>query len=319
MSSAPLVSVIVPAFNVGPLLTDCLRSITTQTYPHLEVIVVDDGSTDRSADVVRGFAARDARVRLIVQENAGVSSARNVGLERASGDYINFVDADDWIEPNTYELMVAALEDGRYDFVTCGYFVDSSDESRPGPANDQFLRPLNTAEGLESVLATQNRFVFTRLFRREVVGPVRFRTDLHWGEDTVFVVEVARRARSSSVLHDRLYHYVQSEGSATRSRINPKRLTGVQMTRVLEDLTRDHPHLVDHVLATRVDIIGIMLEDAYAVRDESSMLAARQLRRTLRTDFVRILTSTRVALQTKVKAALLIASPRAFAWARRVV
>lgn len=117
------ISVIVPVYNVEPYLPRCVDSILAQTYPNLEVILVDDGSRDGSGRICDAYAAKDSRVRVIHKSNGGLSSARNAGIEAADGEYLSFVDSDDWIEADTYGPMLALLETygaklvcaGRYD------------------------------------------------------------------------------------------------------------------------------------------------------------------------------------------------------------
>lgn len=103
---APLISVIVPVYNTAPYLRQCLDSICNQTYQNLEVICVNDGSTDNSAEILEEYAAKDSRIIVITQTNAGPSVARNVAIEQAKGEWIASVDSDDWIEPDTYEYFV---------------------------------------------------------------------------------------------------------------------------------------------------------------------------------------------------------------------
>lgn len=307
------VSVIIPVFNVEEHLERCLESVAGQTHTDLDIVLVDDGSTDASPRILKDFAQRDSRVRVISQPNAGVSAARNAGLDAATGDLVAFVDADDWLEPHTYKVLSRAIEERGVDLATCGYFVDAGESSRRVPVPDGFRDVLTHAEGLELVYATPNRFVFTRMFRRDLVDPVRFRTDIHWGEDTVFVVEASRRARGSVVVQEPLVHYVQSENSATRSAVNPKRLTGPAMTDVLESLVAEkHPHLVGHVIRTRVNIVSILIHDSLVDSPGDDGQQVRALQQILRGDLGRILRTPEVSMKTKAKATMLIVAPRAF-------
>lgn len=114
-----LVSVIVPVYNVENHVEKCLVSIMNQTYQHLEILVIDDGSTDDSGVICDRMAAEDSRIRVVHQKNAGVSSARNKGLDICSGSYVLFVDSDDWIEPEMVELMVSAIEKTNTDLAVC--------------------------------------------------------------------------------------------------------------------------------------------------------------------------------------------------------
>ena len=142
---------------------------------------------------------------------------------------------------------------------------------------------------------------------------IRFREDIHWGEDTIFVVEVMRRATRTAVVEEPLYHYVQSEGSATRSTFNPKRLTGIQMTEVLEDLVReDHPQFVPTVLRTRVNILGVLFQDVYSAKGSLPPGTTQGLKRHACQGLGRVLRDTDTPLRTKLKATVMAVSPRVF-------
>ena len=114
----PRVSVVVPIYNVEAYLADCLDSLATQTFADLEVVMVNDGSTDRSVEIAEAFAARDERFTLVHQENAGLSAARNTGIDVATGEFLAFVDSDDVVAPAAYELLVGALDRSGSDFAS---------------------------------------------------------------------------------------------------------------------------------------------------------------------------------------------------------
>ena len=307
------VSVIVPVYNAAGHLARCLESLAGQTYPHLEIILVDDGSTDRSAELMAAFAAKDERIRVISQANAGVSRARNVGLASAKGSYVSFVDSDDWLEPETYAEVVAAFEGNDIDFVSFQYFVDVATQSVPHGIDERFHGLQDAVSGLESVLETTNRFVWTRVFRKELIGDVRFREDLHWGEDTVFVIEVVRHAKASFLIPQPYYHYVQSADSATRSRINPKRLTGIEMTNVLQGMVeQEAPHLVPRVITTRANIYASLAQDAFAQPRSEWTPQIAALVKTVRRESRAIALARGISPGTRVKAATLAVSPRLF-------
>lgn len=129
---APLISVIVPVYNTGMYLERCLDSILNQSYQNMEIILVDDGSTDDSPQKCDLYASRDGRIRTIHKKNGGQSSARNVGLNVCSGDYISFVDSDDWIEPDMYTTLLEQLEKYNASLVVCGRYdayEDSEEKS----------------------------------------------------------------------------------------------------------------------------------------------------------------------------------------------
>src|SRR3954468_8067723 len=114
----PRISVVVPVYNVEPYLAECLESLAGQTVKDLQVIMVDDGSKDRSAEIAQEFADRDERFHLVKQPNGGLGNARNTGITHATGEFLAFVDSDDYLPPNAYELLLGALDETGSDFAT---------------------------------------------------------------------------------------------------------------------------------------------------------------------------------------------------------
>ena len=118
--SEPLISVIVPVYNAEKYIEKCVASIRAQTYRNLEIILVDDGSCDRSGELCEAFALEDSRIVVIRKENGGVASARNAGLDAMHGDYVGFVDADDWIDPEIYEVLLQRMIAENAQISCCG-------------------------------------------------------------------------------------------------------------------------------------------------------------------------------------------------------
>lgn len=125
------ISVIIPVYNMEAFLAQCLDSVLGQTYPHLQVICVNDGSRDRSQEILEDYARRDHRIVPVVKENGGLSSARNRGLEEAKGEYVMFLDSDDWLDPDICRLAVAEMENARVDLVMWSYIREFLDQSKP--------------------------------------------------------------------------------------------------------------------------------------------------------------------------------------------
>lgn len=125
----PLISIIVPVYNVEPYLAECIDSLVNQTYPHLEILLVDDGSTDGSGQICDDYAQKDARIKVIHKKNGGNTSARKAGLRVATGAYVQFVDSDDWVEPDMCESLMALAQEHGADVVRCGYWKESGEKS----------------------------------------------------------------------------------------------------------------------------------------------------------------------------------------------
>lgn len=226
----PLISVIIPVYNVEQYLNKCVISVRSQTYKNLEIILIDDGSTDRSSDICDEHAKLDMRIKVIHKENQGVSSARNIGLKICTGYYIGFVDSDDWLEPQMYEKLVDAISQRESIGVSmCRYFMnyDSKEQEiinrRKVPQMalpmSRMLYYIYRRDEYKGVAS----YLFTKLFRRSVlVGDsrtdnIRFCESMKIGEDIVFSAECYMRINEAVYINEALYHYRQRESSAMHS------------------------------------------------------------------------------------------------------
>lgn len=146
----PQISVIIPVFNVEKFLPQCLDSVTGQTFADIEIICIDDGSTDKSPEILSRYADRDPRIRIISRTNGGLSAARNAGLKIARGKYIFFIDSDDWIEPNTLEKLFAAAENTGADLTCvhfCAFAETDNDKQQANGKQSYFDQSEQTPEG----------------------------------------------------------------------------------------------------------------------------------------------------------------------------
>ena len=216
----PKISVIVPVYNVEAYVEKCLASLAAQTYPNMEVIVVDDASTDGGGTICDAWAARDRRFQVLhLPENQGLSAARNEGVRRAAGDYVSFVDSDDYAEPGLLETLYRALEENRADVSICG---DEGLHLKPGPA--QVLTPAETAR----CLAKRSPFLWTawgKLFPAELARRIPFDRSALCCEDLLFFYQALKRAGRIAYVPAPLYHYVFREGSLIHHGVTEKRCT----------------------------------------------------------------------------------------------
>lgn len=214
------ISVVVPVHNVEAYVEKCLASLAAQTYPDMEVIVVDDASTDGGGAICAAWAARDSRFQVLrLPENQGLSAARNAGVRRAAGDYVAFVDSDDYVEPGLLETLHRALEENRADISICG---DEGLRLKPGPA--RVLAPAEAAR----CLAERSPFLWTawgKLFPAELVRQAPFDRSALCCEDLLFFYQALRRAGRIAYVPDPLYHYVFREGSLIHHGVTEKRCT----------------------------------------------------------------------------------------------
>lgn len=214
----PLVSVIMPVYNGSAHVADSVASVLGQTYSNLQLVIVDDGSTDGTSEIVASIARSDGRVVVRSQANAGVSVARNLGLSAATGELIAFVDVDDVMLPNMLERMVSAQAASNADVVRCGFFQDRAEGGDPlviTDASSVMEGPERAAFGLQIALGERDgRSVWSLLVRREVLGDLRFEEDTRIGEDHLFLLSLISLAESVQTLAEPLYRYRFTSGGA---------------------------------------------------------------------------------------------------------
>lgn len=216
----PLVSVIVPVYNVYPYLHEAIDSVINQTYTNLEIILIDDGSTDGSGEICDEYAERDSRIRVIHQDNKGLSAARNIGLENMTGEVLAFLDPDDAFQYSFIEKTLAALQNEDADMVLCKYDIQyttahmkttSSKKTQPLIAPGVFDRN----EVLSSLVNCKiNVSVWNKLYRRELWNSIRFHEG-HVCEDHEAIFKICSLCEKICVLPDSLYNHRKRPGSIT--------------------------------------------------------------------------------------------------------
>lgn len=218
------VSVIVAAYNIQDYIVKCLESIANQSYKNLEVIVVDDGSSDNTGKLADKFAENDNRFTVIHKENGGVSSARNKGIDVASGDFIGFVDGDDTIEVDMYEMLVNNAIKYDADISHCGYkLIENGNEILMYGTGKIIIQ--NRKKGILDLMdgTLIEPGIWNKIFRKEIVGNTRLDENLKINEDLYFNILLFNKA-SKSVFEDKeKYNYIKRNNSATTSSINNMR------------------------------------------------------------------------------------------------
>lgn len=227
----PLVSIIVPVYNTQDYLPRCLDSILNQTFDDFELLVVDDGSTDSSPMIIDDYASKDHRVKAFHLKNGGVSRARNFGLENSIGDYVGFVDSDDYIHRSMYSVLVSAVLDNNVDIAQCLFSQRVSDEDWDD-TNELFLGTSEIIDGFLTGIISNS--VWSKLFSKKIVSDIRFSQDLVFAEDFEFVAKCLLRAQKVQVFSQPLYFYtIYRENSQTSNAINPKQIGGFRVYDVL--------------------------------------------------------------------------------------
>ena len=213
-----LISVIVPVYNVERYLKKCINSILDQTYENIEVVLVDDGSTDKSGAICDEYAAKDLRVTVIHKENGGLSSARNAGLKVAAGDLIGFVDADDYIEDTMYEKLKENMDKYGSDISVCQiyksykYFTDLVD----GLDKEEVYEGKDKFSNLENDNYFMTVVAWNKLYKKDLFKRVKY-PEGRLFEDSYVICDILSKAKKVSYLNEPLYYYTVRRSSISRS------------------------------------------------------------------------------------------------------
>lgn len=243
-----MITVIIPIYNCEKYLERCLESVISQTYKNLEILLINDGSTDNSKKICDYYLCKDSRIKLINKENSGVSDTRNVGIKEAGGDYIAFVDADDFIEYDMYEKMLKKSVENNCDMVFCDYieFNDKGIANSESISVNEFVK----TRDLKYFIAGKNTdrlmgSIWRILFKKNVVENLRFNKDIILGEDLLFVLQALSNNKKISSVNEKLYHYYfQSSDNYKKYLNNPKYYKSQQLlteniVRILRENNRE--------------------------------------------------------------------------------
>ncbi len=245
----PLISVVVPVYNVEPYLEKCLASLAAQTYPNKEVILVDDASTDRGGCICDEWSAMEEQWQVVhLPQNQGVSAARNEGIRRACGQYITFIDSDDYVEPELLQKLYDVLKESGAQVSVCGTDGLGTGEE-----------PAHVYTRVEAVRAMAGRspFLWTawgKLYQASLVQKYPFDSGALCCEDLLFFYQILGEASRICYVPDRLYHYVYRPGSLINHGIDEKRCTVLTvLDQICEDAADKFPEMTDSLAQLALD------------------------------------------------------------------
>ena len=214
------ISVIVPVYNVEAYLERCVESILQQTYAHFELILINDGSTDSSGQICDHLASQYENIKVYHIENAGVSNARNMGIQLATGSWVTFIDSDDFVTQDYLATLASAAEGLNVGFVIAPLHHIKNGIVTDLPSHSGKTELWSTEETMKELLMTTRTSFFpvAKLFKRDLLVDEKFNTNYHLAEDALFLTELLLKTRCSSVFIDKpVYYYDHREGSATTS------------------------------------------------------------------------------------------------------
>lgn len=235
MTGQRLISIIIPAYNAEAVLQRCLQSVQQQTDKNFEAIVVNDGSKDGTAAMIDEFTSKDARFKAIHQQNQGVSAARNKALDLATGDFVTFIDADDYVKPDYLQKLFTPMIEESADMAAGGYYELSPYGKKPVPLHDLqkfYPQRMISRDDFQSVLFSGvTGVLWGKMFRRDTIERFRLRLhpDISYSEDLVFVLQYTNEIENIAVVYDELYWYDRTGEGGLSSRYGEGFLKNVML------------------------------------------------------------------------------------------
>lgn len=312
--SEALISVIVPVYNVQKYLDGCMETILNQTWRNLEIILVDDGSTDESGAMCDTYAAQDARVRVLHKNNGGLSSARNLGIDTAAGDYIMLIDSDDTVDTHMAERLMGLIDRYDADIAACELMLVYSDGSTfQKPLKDDYV--CTGREAVAHSMKSQDIYAYAvnKLYRKEVWRDFRFESGRYY-EDTEVIPFVLYAAAKVAVCSDPMYHYYQRANSITNASFHKKQMDIIwAYERQMEYFGERCPELIDAINYrldwARFDVLDKMIVADYPRTEPEYRDAVRWIRK----HAMRILKCPYLRKTRKICAILICISDRLYA------
>lgn len=214
------ISVIIPAYNCENTIKRAIQSVEKQTYKNIEIIIVNDGSTDNTLKLCKQLAQNDKRIIIISTNNSGVSNARNIGIINSKGEYITFIDADDYIDTNTYEECMEIIEREKVDILKFSYIKDYGSIKKMRKYSSTINKIINKKDYDKEVY--DNAFssedytaIWNAIIKKNIISDIRFQTNLFYAEDFLFMMETITNSSSIYITNKPYYHYIVNSGSAT--------------------------------------------------------------------------------------------------------
>lgn len=323
--NAPMISVIVPAYNIAAYVEKTLASISAQTYDNLEIIVVNDGSTDDTGRILDRVKQNDHRMKVIHKENGGVTSARLRGVAEASGDWIGFVDGDDYVEPQMYERLMNNALSYQADISHCGYQMVFPKGHVDYYYNSGRLEQFDQETGLKALIegsyiepSLDNKLFHRKLFDR-LLSDDLMDTSIRINEDVLMNYYLFREAKSSVYKDVCPYHYLLRENSAATSGVSEHKLKDpLKVTRILYEETKALPSV--HAAAEGRYAYQLIHYSALVNYQQTGMVKAyrKEIRRELRSALLWILRSPGCSGKVKVMAVWTAIFPQSYAWVKKV-
>lgn len=282
-----LISIIVPIYNAECYLEKCLLQLQVQTYSNIEILMIDDGSTDQSASICKRYMEADKRFQYIYQDNAGVSAARNKGLSLAKGDYIGFCDSDDWVDADLYEVLYHMADQYSADISIVSFVMESENGTKPFKDQQEllFFYSQSAIEEMHSCGRFEG-YLCNKLFRASLFTDVRLRSEITILEDMVAVWELFHKADRIVFRDVHKYHYFRNQSSATKCEFKQSYWT-VQLAcqQMMEYMKRFYPERLAWAQKTTVEHNYLIAHKIYQSRGMISKIDYGRIKKEIKNNY----------------------------------
>lgn len=318
-----LISVIIPIYNAEKTLKRCIDSLLNQTYSNLELLLIDDGSTDNSNKICKKFSLIDKRVKYLKKDNGGVSSARNMGLKVATGDFIAFVDSDDYVEENMFELLINNLISNKADIAICNLFYEDINKKiiyRFDHKNSMFDK--TDYPELSYYKKCISGYVCNKLYSKKIIyndnnSFIRFNTDITIAEDDLFNYKLLEKNKFIKYIYinDKLYHYVINENSATNCTFNLNKLSYFKAKNeeidILNNLKISSDFLMADYVINQIKSYYFANKNQVILNEEYNNIENKSKK------YYRILNKSNLKIKLRIKLFLIVHFPKIYKFKKR--
>jgi len=308
-----LISVVIPIYNVEQYLSKCIESVQKQTYRNIEIILVDDESPDKCGQICDAYAESDNRIRVIHKKNGGLSDARNVGIEKAKGEYIVFIDSDDYVSEKYIDILYKLCKKYSYGIAQCGYLPFDKENFKP--TNDEILeKSIDKIEALsmEGENNVETNIAWNKMYKRDLFDNIKYPVGkIHEDEATTY--KLIYKAENIAVTNQKLYYYRQRSESIMQEKYNLKRLDYIE---ALEGRLEYYKYNKEKYLYYHTLILYCFaLKDAYILAEkyiENSNEICKKLKIKLKQNYKKIIFCKQTGINKIIKITLFLVSPKIY-------
>ncbi len=320
----PKISIIVCVYNSEKFLKKCIESILNQTFKDFELIIVDDGSTDDSEKIYRDFEKIDKRIKIIKKEiNSGQSDTRNIGLDKASGNYICFVDSDDWIEPDMFELLYSNAIKFKADISACRISVDYFNYSIIVPLPDEIYQKILDINRNTIISLMKGQYyvygLVNKLIKKELFNNLRFLPHTIY-EDDYIALPLLERANRVVLDSSVKYHYVQNINSTMNKRtFNFHDFELLKITyHNLDVAKRKYPELIDYLEGRIIRFRKLIIDKLFNTNTKNKIKYLNGQVYLLRRNFIKIISNKEIKFYIKAAVLLIVINPSVYFFVKKL-